>query len=75
MSYIGLQPSSSPRSNDLLEAIRANAPSVEIVSGPAAKGKLLLATFRVAQRGLELPQPITSAEPAGSPGLSPTASH
>jgi len=46
----------APIGNELLESINDNAPSVEIVTGPAAQGKLLLAQFRGAQLGLDLPK-------------------
>jgi eukaryotic-like serine/threonine-protein kinase len=55
----------APIGNELLEAIRDNAPSVEFVTGSAAQGKLLLAQLRGAQLGLDKPQPspLTSGPP------------
>ena len=47
----------APIGNELMEAIRDNAPSVEFVTGPAAQGKLLLARFRGAELGLDAVQP------------------
>ncbi|MDC8980501.1 serine/threonine-protein kinase [Mycobacterium marinum] len=55
----------APIGNELLEAIQDNAPSVNIVTGPRARGKLLLAQFRDATLSLDEPKPSPPA--AGLP--------
>lgn len=47
----------APIGNELMEAIRDNAPSVEFVTGATAQGKLLLAQFRGARLGLDGARP------------------
>jgi serine/threonine-protein kinase len=50
----------APIGNELLEAIRDNAPAVEFATGPAAEGKLVFAQFHDGQLGLDMPQPSPS---------------